>query len=117
MIPYRKWKSTSKYTGPQANIMPIGIGGVLYPPNSLYKDALNKELFWELCNTADDVWLNAMARLNGTEVVRSDYISKYLPVMTFKDTPLHNKNNQHGANDRQIYNLIKYYRSKCVNPF
>jgi len=117
VTPYRKWRATSKYFGPTSKIMPIGIGGVLYPPNSLYKDVLIKELFLELCNTADDVWLNAMARLNGTEVVRSDYFSKYLPVTTFKDSPLHNKNNLHGANDRQINNLIKYYRSNCINPF
>lgn len=45
-----------------------GVGGVLYPPNSLYKDACNKDLFMRLCPKADDIWLWAMAILNDTKI-------------------------------------------------
>ena len=45
---------------------PTGVGGVLYPPQSLHKDTTNKELFLKLAPAADDVWLKAMAILQGT---------------------------------------------------
>lgn len=42
-----------------------GYGAVLYPPNCFYKDVCNEELIKELIPTHDDVWLWAMATLNG----------------------------------------------------
>lgn len=48
-----------------------GIGGVLYPPNSLHKEVFNEDVFMDISPTADDVWFNAMARLKGTEIRKS----------------------------------------------
>lgn len=48
-----------------------GVGGVLYPPNSLHKEVFNDDVFLNICPTADDVWFNAMARLKGTEIRKS----------------------------------------------
>ena len=48
-----------------------GVGGVLYPPNSLHKEVFNEDVFLDICPTADDVWFNAMARLKGTEIRKS----------------------------------------------
>ncbi len=42
-----------------------GYGAVLYPPNCFYKDVCDEELIKELIPTHDDVWLWAMATLNG----------------------------------------------------
>ena len=42
-----------------------GYGAVLYPPNCFYKDILNEDLIKELIPTHDDIWLWAMASLNG----------------------------------------------------
>ena len=44
-----------------------GYGAVLYPPHSLYKDVTNEELIAKTIPTHDDVWLWAMAVLNGTK--------------------------------------------------
>lgn len=46
----------------------IGCGGVLYPPNSLYKDVLDEKKFKEIVPTQDDIWFWAMAVLNGTKI-------------------------------------------------
>ena len=43
-----------------------GYGAVLYPPNSLYKDVTDEEKFLKTIPTHDDIWLWAMAVLNGT---------------------------------------------------
>lgn len=53
------------------NIFFTGVGGVLYPPNSLHKEVFNDDVFLDICPTADDVWFNAMARLKGTEIRKS----------------------------------------------
>ncbi len=45
-------------------IRQIGYGGVLYPPNSLVKDVLDKKRFMELVPTHDDIWFWVMAVLN-----------------------------------------------------
>jgi hypothetical protein len=62
---YMKWDfCRNDYEISKLNIS-IGIGGILYPPNVLYKDVTNKEFFLSLAPNADDVWLYAMALKNG----------------------------------------------------
>lgn len=46
-----------------------GYGAVLYPPNSLHSDVIKKDIFMNTIPTHDDVWLWAMAVLNGTKTV------------------------------------------------
>ena len=42
-----------------------GYGAVLYPPHCFYKDVCDESLIKELIPTHDDIWLWAMATLNG----------------------------------------------------
>lgn len=48
-----------------------GVGGVLYPPHIFSEEVLNKTVFLDICKTADDVWLNAMALLNDVPVYKA----------------------------------------------
>lgn len=45
-----------------------GGAGCLYPPNTLYKDITNEELFTKLAPTNDDIWFWLMAVMNGTKI-------------------------------------------------
>ena len=45
-----------------------GVGGVLYPPHSLYKDILRRNAFMQLAPTNDDLWFWLMAVLNGRKI-------------------------------------------------
>lgn len=54
-----------------------GIGGVLYAPNSLDSEVLNQDVFMDICKFADDVWLNAMARLANSAIFKVETHSKY----------------------------------------
>lgn len=45
-----------------------GGAGCLYPPNVLYKDITNEELFTKLAPTNDDIWFWLMAVMNGTKI-------------------------------------------------
>jgi len=49
--------------------MQTGVGGVLYPPNSLDKEMLDPNLFMELAPSTDDVWFWAAAVSKGTYVI------------------------------------------------
>lgn len=89
----------------------VGAGGVLYPPNSLYKDICKKELFWKLAQTNDDQWFWFMGILNGYRVKVCDYplIDLHL-IENTQETALCNIND-HGENLFwvQFNNLINYY--------
>jgi hypothetical protein len=84
-------------------------GGTLFPPNAFHSDVTNEKIFMELCPTADDVWLNAMCRINKTKITKTNYYSHYLPIMTFSQDALSKINNGMEQNDVQIAAVRKYY--------
>lgn len=74
-VPYRKWKKyrwysflTKKLHFKFKNIQ-TGVGGVLYPPNSLNSEMLDPRIFTTIAPTTDDIWFWAAAVANGTKVV------------------------------------------------
>ena len=48
-----------------------GVGGVLYPPNSLDPEVMNVEAFMALAPDTDDIWFHAMALKHGTWVKKA----------------------------------------------
>lgn len=111
--PYNTWNKFDTI-GPSKHIFPIGEGGVLYPPNSLYHDIINIELFMNLCPNADDIWFWMMAKLNSREhrlvtdkkmYYSFDAIYQYF----HKGTALTHSNKKQNKNDIQLNNVLKYY--------
>lgn len=47
------------------DLLPVGVGGVLYPPNSFHRDLGREDLFLAMCSDADDIWFHAMTHLAG----------------------------------------------------
>lgn len=70
-----------KYKNPSLYNTIIGCGGVLYPPNSLYKDVVNSDKFLDILPTQDDIWFWAMAVLQGTKIQVVDGFSKSLEIV------------------------------------
>ena len=73
--PYRQWKKyrwyhffTNRLNFSFKNIQ-TGVGGVLYPPNSLHPEVMNSDRFKEIAPTTDDIWFWAAAVRNGTYIV------------------------------------------------
>lgn len=94
---------------PTYNIMQYGGSGVLYPPNCLYKDAFDKSVFLNICPLADDIWLNYMAMLNGTKIVKTDYRYYLVPILFKSNQELYKVNVLKNQNDEQLRNLnVKY---------
>lgn len=115
IAPYKKWNKC--IDNPKASYLNFltGVGGVLYPPNCLYKDVFNEELFTKLAPKADDVWFWAMAVLNNTKtLIPKNHIKKLTYVNPERERGLTNEitlfsSNKTGGNDSQIENVIKYY--------
>ena len=114
--PYKLWKKNdyvnSVIPTPKRNLLPIGVGGVLYPPNSVASAIQRPEYFMSLCKTADDIWLKAVELLNGVPTVQTDYYSLYLPVIIKNNMSL-STFNVDSDNDIQIANV----RDFCIERF
>jgi hypothetical protein len=67
--PYREWHHLSENVL-SMNILPLGVGGVLYPAGSLHKDCARADLFEKLAPFADDLWLRFMSLRMGVPVRR-----------------------------------------------
>jgi len=115
LMSYNEWDED--YDVEQPNSFFGSGGGTLFVPSELYKDTTRSELAYNLAPLADDVWLNAMARLTGLRIV---IISKelLLPIITKNDERLTQINVYDSKNDQQINAIIDYYK-KClgVDPF
>lgn len=112
---YKEWPDAEKQ---EENIcmLPIGVGGVLYPPHSLYKDVLEKEAIKELCLTADDVWLACMSLLQNTPKIFSNYKQGFVSVKIRNNTSLFDINLE--RNQVCVDNLNTYYGEKLgIRPF
>lgn len=55
---------------PTVNLMPEGIGGILFPPHCFHSDLPKKEIFFDLCPTDDDAWHYTMAILKGIKIAK-----------------------------------------------
>ena len=109
---YAKWPQSIPYD--TENNVQIGAGGVLYPSNCLYEDCLKIELSQKLASLADDLWLNTMARLKGTPVVKTSYNRAFLPIVIKNDQTLSSVNNGLRRNDEQLNQIRAYYASTSL---
>lgn len=108
--PYAQWESNVNYEE-HKNLVQIGVGGVLYPINFYTPLLVNKELFLELAPLADDLWLNAIARLQGIPIVQTDF--KYLIInLDNGDAPsLSAVNLGQSKNDLQLESIENYFKN------
>ena len=92
---------------PSFNLFPTGVGGVLYPPGSLNRDVVKKELFLELCPLADDIWFKAMGLLNGTKTIMVGDTSKsFLAIKSAQKSSLWRENVGNNKNDPMFFIII-----------
>jgi len=70
--PYHSWPSCNHDT-PSMAIIPIGSGGVLYPPGALDEVAADRRRFLKIAPSADDLWLKFAAWKRGTPACQVCY--------------------------------------------
>lgn len=116
--PYITWKECEVSDVPSYKIFPIGVGGILYPPNSISPYAFNIDDIKSNCFLADDIWLNIMTKIKGNMAVSSNLRTYYLPVIYKNKTTLTSKNVNQGLNDTQLENVRNYCINELgINPF
>lgn len=116
---YKLWKEFHKVTPTfkvsQNLIFPQGFGGILYPPNSLFKDVTDCSLFSSLAPYADDIWFYIMGILNSTPKhyiigSKTDYYYLDLFRQIFTKDRLHDLNVGESKNDYQLNKVLNYYK-------
>lgn len=113
--PYRTWQPA--LDSDSVDVFFGSGGGTLFPPNSLYKDVLDIKLATSLCPLADDIWLNAMAFLKGTTIIKVFDSNLILPILNKKSNSLSSENLWQDKNDIQIRDVIDYYGDRNLNVF
>lgn len=107
---YKTWTYEFKEASIEENIFFTSGGGTLFPSNTLHAEATNEQVFMDICKLADDVWLNAMARLQETPIIKIK--SKYslnIPIIINNNLSLSTENVDDNQNDVQINAVRKYY--------
>ena len=111
---YKKWSVNipQEITKPTFRILPIGEGGVLYPPHSIDKECFNVNGIKKNAFTADDLWLKYAEVRCGTKAMITKSNQKgmcQVLVKGEKNIGLNSMNVTHGMNDQVIAKLNKKY--------
>lgn len=116
-LPYSKWKDC-KYRNEDSEISFFGVGSCCYPPHIFDDEIFKKEIFLQLCPTADDIWFWAMQeRLH----IKKEYITPcgfgfHRSVNRIEEYDwgqqgtLMYQNVVQGKNDQQLRNVVEYYQ-------
>ncbi|MCH5226497.1 MAG: glycosyltransferase family 2 protein [Muribaculaceae bacterium] len=114
-LSYKYWINHGNYTEKKKYIMPVGESGVLYPPQSLYKDVTNYQLAKQLSPLADDLWFWVMSKLQGTDHIvigknkTAGYSFDAIYQFFHKGSALTHTNNGENQNDVQLQAIMDYY--------
>jgi hypothetical protein len=107
--PYALWNQNFEAPTARDDLFMTGCGGTLYPPGVLHGHATDASRYMALCPTADDIWFNWMAWLNGGKIrkVKSSFEICAWPGSQL--TALYRENVRDGGNDQQFETMIKTY--------
>ena len=118
IIPYEKWEKHVNEESARFDNFITGVGGVLYPPNCFGKEVLRKDIFLKEAPYADDIWFWIMALVYNRKIrVINNHIKTLITTNLFRQLfmkTLYNQNRK-GENDRQLNNLIKYYKQNIFS--
>lgn len=108
---YREWKKgVNDCRKPSLLLVPVGCGGVLYPPHILSEELYNKDAIQNLCLKTDDLWLKFMAIKNHNPAVRIDKEAKiYFTNLRTQSTGLYYENTENNKNDIALDNILSAY--------
>lgn len=110
---YKNWKSNKIFGEKRSEIMPTGIGGVLYPAHIFDDTPIHDiEAIKQTCLNGDDLWLNFMTRIREHKVVQTGFKTGLVTILSSQDSALYKKNVGEDRNDQQIRLLSKWAEQK-----
>lgn len=109
---YKKWIGLSpNEKGPSSDLIPIGVGGVLYPAGFFSDVKFDIHLINQICPTADDLWLKAIGMVNNYKVVKVNANSKeWFTIKSTQKEKLMTENIEQNGNDISMKKLMEYYQ-------
>ena len=111
LLSYDHWQCQTRTDFTEKWLLPIGCGGVLYPPHCLHEDTTNAALFMKLAPKADDLWFKAMSHLKGTATRRSSEPgNKPVPILGSQKVSLKKTNVRKNGNYDQWRAICDYYQ-------
>lgn len=116
LMPYNSWKGIINENTTDRRFFFGSGGGTVFIPSTLHPDVCNIDDAFQLCPTADDVWLNIMCRISGLKCckVRTGLI---FPVKIENNQTLFDVNGGLSQNDVQINRTIDFCIKKYnINP-
>lgn len=132
ILPVNTWNFTGFYPSsderePNTDIIPEGVFGVLIPPHAWHEDFTNKDLFFSLCPSDDDLWTYIMSIVNGRKIAKTKRTNQ--PLVTFEGSQevesslwITNFANENAKLTKcffdvyQHYNLGEFFENKICNP-
>jgi hypothetical protein len=114
---YRFWNHETVTTNPLFSNLAVGVGGVLYPSNSLHKDVFDIENLKKLSLQTDDLWLKIMSIKNKVRVVGlgGEYSKPFIPIIINDNIALMDDNIGNNKNDENFRVLAEYYEIKATD--
>jgi glycosyltransferase involved in cell wall biosynthesis len=116
LLPYNQWPHNIQIAGAEYKNFLTGVGGVLYPPETLDKRVFDVLLFQKLAPLADDIWFWAMAVLRGTKIrciehciPTLEYANPEREFAAVPNTTLGAENVSQGGNDAQLSAVCAYF--------
>jgi hypothetical protein len=110
---YASWIWGYENFDPSPLNFPTGVGGVLYPPHCFPSEVFNKDVYFEICKYADDIWFKAMSLMNGF-ISQKVYThnkngNDFLINDNMQDITLAKQNNDKSMNDIQLKAVFDKY--------
>ncbi|MBR4227264.1 MAG: glycosyltransferase [Candidatus Methanomethylophilaceae archaeon] len=109
LSPYGSWdyNDDTFYRNPSMAAMATGVGGVLYPPESIPKEAFDADAIKESCLMADDLWLKVNEVRNNVPTVLAAPNRPMRYIDGTQESALWKTNKTLGDNDRQLEGILK----------
>ena len=115
--PYYYWYKEEGSAVTYDSLLPLGYGGVLYPPQALHDDVFKSELYLKYAPKADDLWFKAMALLKGTAARRAtNSPDKPIPIFNSQSVSLKSTNVKQDGNRLQWQAIADHYQIKPFPP-
>ena len=117
LLPYRNWKMIKNSKDSSFfNFFGSG-GGTLFPPKSFHFEVLNFDVIKNVAMNADDIWLNAMTRLNRYPVEQVTGLTIF-NIPSRNKVTLSQKNLGENQNDIQLQKVSEFCKqSYDIDPF
>ena len=110
---YKTWPMgyTLLVDTPSYQLLPTGVGGVLYPPHSLPDCTFDIDTIKKYCLFCDDLWLKMMATLNNYPAVVPTNYCTYRLIEGSQESALWKENVKRDNNDLTLLNICEYFKT------